>query len=95
MVGRGRDCIQGQAKGHGRDCGICGVKRTGLTSNLQVCISYHFNFNGLHLLVDSTGVKMLSEGEWRAKKMAPSIAANGASCTWVSMPKPWKFGQSR
>ena len=35
---------------------------------LQVCISYRPNPNGLHLLVDSTGVKMLGEGEWKTKK---------------------------
>lgn len=35
---------------------------------LQVCISYRRNPNGLHLLVDSTGVKMLGEGEWQTKK---------------------------
>lgn len=29
---------------------------------LQVCISYRPNLKGLHLLVDSTGVKMLGEG---------------------------------
>ncbi len=36
--------------------------------HLQVCISYRSNLNGLHLLVDSTGVKMLGEGEWKTKK---------------------------
>ncbi len=36
--------------------------------HLQVCISYRPNPNGLHLLVDSTGVKMLGEGEWKTKK---------------------------
>jgi len=35
---------------------------------LQVCISYRPNPNDLHLLVDSTGVKMLGEGEWKTKK---------------------------
>jgi len=35
---------------------------------LQVNISYRPNPNGLHLLVDSTGVKMLGEGEWKTKK---------------------------
>ena len=35
---------------------------------LQVCISYRPNPKGLHLLVDSTGVKMLGEGEWKTKK---------------------------
>lgn len=41
--------------------------------HLQVCISYRANPNGLHLLVDSTGVKMLGEGEWKTKK-------HGAEC---------------
>jgi len=36
--------------------------------HLQVCISYRANPNGLHVLVDSTGVKMLGEGEWKTKK---------------------------
>ena len=35
---------------------------------LQVYISYRANPNGLHLLVDSTGVKMLGGGEWKAQK---------------------------
>lgn len=35
---------------------------------LQVFIAYRPNPNGLHLLVDSTGVKMLGEGEWKTKK---------------------------
>ncbi len=35
---------------------------------LQVCISYRPKPKGLHLLVDSTGVKMLGEGEWKTKK---------------------------
>ena len=36
--------------------------------HLQVSIAYRGNPNGLHLLVDSTGVKMLGEGEWKTKK---------------------------
>lgn len=36
--------------------------------HLQVNIFYRTNRNGLHLLVDSAGVKMLGEGEWKAKK---------------------------
>lgn len=61
---------------------------------LQVCISYRPNLKGLHLLVDSTGVKMLGEGEYpkgikgKPRNTAPSIAANGARCTWVSTLKP-------
>ena len=36
--------------------------------HLQVNISYRPNPNGLHLLVDSTVVKTLGEGEWKTKK---------------------------
>ena len=35
---------------------------------LQVCVSYRPNPNGLHLLVNSTAIKMLGEGEWKTKK---------------------------
>jgi len=35
---------------------------------LTVDISYRPRRGGLHLLVDSTGVKMLGEGEWKTKK---------------------------
>ncbi|MBE9610976.1 IS5 family transposase [Chitinilyticum piscinae] len=35
---------------------------------LQVLIPYRKNRTGLHLLVDSTGIKMLGEGEWKTKK---------------------------
>lgn len=35
---------------------------------LQVVIPYRCNGDVLHLLVDSTGVKMLGEGEWKTKK---------------------------
>ena len=35
---------------------------------LTVNIPYRPSRGGLHLLVDSTGVKMLGEGEWKTKK---------------------------
>lgn len=35
---------------------------------LQVVIPYRGKDEALHLLVDSTGVKMLGEGEWKTKK---------------------------
>lgn len=35
---------------------------------LQVVIPYRPGTEGLHLLVDSTGIKMLGEGEWKRKK---------------------------
>lgn len=36
--------------------------------HLQVSIPYRGGSDTLHLLVDSTGVKMLGEGEWKTKK---------------------------
>ena len=35
---------------------------------LQVRIPYRPAAQGLHLLVDSTGLKMMGEGEWKSKK---------------------------
>lgn len=35
---------------------------------LQVAIGAMPTTTGLHLLVDSTGIKMLGEGEWKTKK---------------------------
>jgi len=63
---------------------------------LQVTIGAVSTTMDLHLLVDSTGIKMLGEGEWKTKKsMAPTIAANGVRCTLGSTPPrsksgPWK-----
>jgi hypothetical protein len=36
---------------------------------------------GLHLLVHSTGIRMLGEGERKTKKHGPVTGANGARCT--------------
>lgn len=36
--------------------------------HLKVKIPYSRNAQGLHLLVDSTGIKILGEGEWKTKK---------------------------
>ncbi len=36
--------------------------------HLRVVIPYQRSREGLHLLVDSTGIKMLGEGEWKRKK---------------------------
>ena len=37
--------------------------------DIQIC--YEKSCNGLHLLVDSTGLKFLGEGEWKRKKHQP------------------------
>ena len=38
---------------------------------IDIQISYQKSCNGLHLLVDSTGLKFLGEGEWKRKKHQP------------------------
>ena len=37
----------------------------------NLAIRYQKSRNGLHLLVDSTGLKFLGEGEWKRKKHQP------------------------
>ena len=41
---------------------LCGGQRT-----LNVTLSYHGSKGPLHLLIDSTGIKSESEGEWNAR----------------------------
>jgi hypothetical protein len=57
--------------------------------SLNVSIPYRPSSEGLHLLVDSTGIKMLGEGEWKRKK-------HGADCVirrnWTGNPS--ETGQS-
>jgi len=39
--------------------------------HIDIAINYQKSSNGLHLLVDSTGLKFLGEGEWKRKKHQP------------------------
>lgn len=39
--------------------------------HIDIQISYEKSWNGLHLLVDSTGLEFLGEGEWKRKKHHP------------------------
>ncbi|HBM1759867.1 TPA: IS5 family transposase, partial [Acinetobacter baumannii] len=39
--------------------------------HIDIAISYQKSRDGLHLLVDSTGLKFIGEGEWRRKKHQP------------------------
>jgi hypothetical protein len=39
--------------------------------SLDVQVAYRPSSAGLHLLVDSTGIKFLGEGEWKCKKHGP------------------------
>ncbi len=38
---------------------------------INIAISYQKSYEGLHLLVDSIGLKFLSEGEWKRTKHQP------------------------
>jgi hypothetical protein len=38
---------------------------------IDLVIGYQKSSDGLHLLVDSTGLKFLGEGEWKRKKHQP------------------------
>ena len=38
---------------------------------IDISISYQRSGGGLHLLIDSAGLKFLGEGEWRRKKHQP------------------------
>jgi Transposase DDE domain len=40
----------------------------------------------LHLLIDSTGLKLFGQGEWKARSTA-GRAGRGVSCTWPLMPR--------
>ena len=39
--------------------------------HIDIAIHYQKSSDGLHLLVDSTGLKFLGEGEWKCKKHQP------------------------
>ena len=53
--------------------------------HLAVTIGARPTTTGLHLLVDSTGIKMLGEGEWKTKKHGADYRRLGSPST-VAMP---------
>lgn len=76
--------------------------------SLSVDLDGRPSSGGLHLLVDSTGIKMMGEGEWseqrsqsgglastRTASMALHTAVNGARCISASTRKRWISGRSR
>jgi hypothetical protein len=76
----------GQTAEDGRP-GLGGADYTTLgrqQKSLAVKIPYRCAECPLNLLVDSTGIKLLGEGEWQARNMAFKAAAGGARCIW-----PW------
>ena len=74
--------LSGAAPSHGLRGVSFAFVRAGLVSDdfstvcrrqqsLQVQVPYRSSQAGLHLLVDSTGIKFLGEGEWKCKKHGP------------------------
>jgi Transposase DDE domain len=49
----------------------------------------------LHLLVDSTGLKLCGSGEWLVRNMARERDGHGGSCTLARMPTPDKLWPRR
>jgi hypothetical protein len=47
---------------------------------LTVAITARSGLGGLHLLVDSTGVKMLGEGEWKIMGVVPMRQKSQSRC---------------
>lgn len=60
--------------------------------HLAVTITANPTTTGLHLLVDSTGTKRLSEGSGKRRNMVPTTAVSGVRCTLELTPRPWKSG---
>ena len=56
--------------------------------HITVKLPYRRSSDGLHLLIDSTGIKMMGEG---ANNMVQRIGANGAKFTAGLMLKPLRF----
>ena len=53
---------------------------------LAVQIPYRRADGPLNLLVYSTGIKFLGDGEWQARKHGVQGVVNGARCIWPWMP---------
>jgi hypothetical protein len=60
--------------------------------HLSVTIAAQPTTTGLHFLVDSTGIKMLGEGEWETKNMGPTTVASGVGSTLALTRLRWKSG---
>ncbi|WP_408896247.1 hypothetical protein [Pararoseomonas baculiformis] len=49
---------------------------------MVVTIPYRPRRGPLHLVINSTGPKVLGEGEWKARKHGPTSAGSGARWPW-------------
>lgn len=62
---------------------------------LQVQLSYQTSKSPLQLLVDSTGIKFLGEGEWKRKKHGAEYRREWRKVIWASKPRRWRYAPSR
>jgi hypothetical protein len=58
--------------------------------HIDIAISYQKSSDGLHLLVDSTGLKFLGEGEWKRKKHGAEYRRQWRKLH-IEMLKPFKY----
>ena len=63
--------------------------------HLSVTIAAQPTTTGLHLLIDSTDIKTLGEGEWKPKSMGQTTVASGARSTLELTRPRWKSGPSK
>ena len=63
--------------------------------HLSVTIAAQPTTTGLHRLMDSTGIKMLGEDEWKTKKHGADYVASGSRSTLELTRPPWKSGPSK
>jgi len=68
--------------------------------DLFVVLPRRASIGSMHLLIDSTGIKVEGDGEWHAcctahTSMVPPSAAAGSSCISLSTRKRWRFWPSR
>jgi hypothetical protein len=63
--------------------------------HLSVTIGAQPTTTGLHLLIDSTGIKMLAKASKKLKSIGPTIVANGARSTLELTQLRWKSEPSK
>lgn len=61
--------------------------------HIDIVISYQKSSDGLHLLMDSTGMKFLGEGEWKCKKHGPEYRRQWRKLHIGIDAKPYKYEQ--
>lgn len=58
---------------------------------LEVVLPALHNGEPLHLVVDSTCLKLYGEGEWKVRKLGTRSVVPGARCIWQWMRRPLRY----